>query len=81
MMAAQIKSCESNAANGQLFGTGMQGWHVLGHSVILQHVQQGCLSSIVQTKEQQFAGLLPQAQVDQSIAEPVPEKHFGSVIC
>ena len=33
---------------------------------------------IVQTKKQELAGLLPKAQVDQSVAEPIPEKHLGS---
>lgn len=39
----------------------MQRGHVLGEPVVLEHVQQGRFAGIVQTEEQQFAGLLPQA--------------------
>jgi len=49
---------------------------VLRHAVVLQHVQEGRLSGVIQTQEQEFAGFLPQAQVDKGIAEPIPEKHF-----
>lgn len=32
---------------------------MLGHSVIFQHVQQGCLSCIVQTQEKQLSRFFP----------------------
>ena len=50
---------------------------MLSHAVVLQHVQQGRLASVVQTKEEKLARLLPESKVGQDVAEPVPEKHLA----
>ena len=50
---------------------------MLSHAVVLQHVEQGRLASIVQAQEEELARLLPEAQVGQDVTEPIPEKHLG----
>ena len=75
-MSTQIESCESDVSERKFFRTGMEGGNVLGHSVVLQHVEEGRLSGVVQTEKEELARFLPKAQVDQSVAEPVPEKHL-----
>ena len=49
---------------------------MLGHAIVLEHVQECCFTGVVETQEEKLAGLFPQAEVRQDIAEPVPEKHF-----
>lgn len=45
---------------GNLFQlTGMESRYMLGHPVVLQHVKKCGLSSIIQTQEEEFAGLFP----------------------
>ena len=53
---------------------------MLGHPVVLEHVQQGRLSGVVESEEEQFAGLLPEADVGQDVAEPIPEEHLELAI-
>ena len=48
-MATQVECCEPDPVDGQLLGGGVEGGHVLGHPVVLQHVQQCCLPGIVQS--------------------------------
>ena len=50
---------------------------MLSHAVVLQHVEQGRLPGVVQAQEEEFAGLLPEAQVGQDVTEPIPEEHLG----
>ncbi len=75
-MSAQVEGGESDSVDGQLFGGGMQGGHVLRHPVVLEHVEQGRLARVVQPQEEELAGLLPQPQVSQHPREPVPHKHL-----
>ena len=42
---------------------------MLGHPVVLEHVEQGGLASVVEPKEQKLARLLPEAQVAQGTGE------------
>ena len=55
---------------------GVKGGDMLGHPVVLEHVEQGRLSGVVESEEEQFAGLLPEADVGQDVAEPIPEEHL-----
>ena len=50
---------------------------MLGHPVVLEHVEESRLAGIVESKEKEFAGLLPEANVRQDVAEPIPEEHLG----
>ncbi len=50
---------------------------MLGHAVVLEHMQQRRLARVVQAKKQQLPGLLPQSQVAQHAREPIPDEHGG----
>jgi len=46
-------------------------------SVILEHVQKGSLSGIVQTKEEDFSVLVQQPELREDIPKPVDNEHGG----
>ena len=58
----------------------MQRGHVLGHAVVLEHVQQGRLARVVQAEEEQLSRLLPEAEIAQHAGEPVPNEHDADLI-
>ena len=80
-MAPQVEGGEPDPVYGQLLAGGVQRGHVLGHAVVLEHVQQRRLPDVVQAKEQQLAALLPQAKVAQGAGHPIPEEHLVEVFC
>jgi len=49
VMATKIKGCKPDSVDGQFLGCWVQRRHVLGHSVIFQHVKQSCFASIVKS--------------------------------
>jgi len=51
VVAAKIKGGESDPVDAELLRGGMEGGDVLGHPVILEHVEQCGLSSIVQAQK------------------------------
>merc|ERR1712048_378991 len=54
LVTPQIKSLEPNVFDHELFRVRMKSGDMGCNTIILQHVKQGCLSSIVQTKEKNF---------------------------
>lgn len=58
-MSTEIKGCEFTVADGQLLGGGVHGGVRDGHSVVLEHVQQGGLSGVIETEEEQLGVLVP----------------------
>lgn len=42
-----------------------------GHSVVLQHMEEGCLSGIVKTKEEELCVLVEETQRGKSVPEPI----------
>lgn len=38
-MAAQIERGESDSVDGEFFRSRMQGWNVLSHAIVFQHMQ------------------------------------------
>lgn len=77
-MAAQIECGELYIANGKLFGCGMESRLEDSDTIILQHVQQGCLSGVIETEEQEFGMFVEQTQGRESIPEPVDNPHLGN---
>ena len=75
-MAAQVEGGEPDPVDGQLLAGGVERGHVLGHPVILEHVEQRRLPSVVQAEEQQLAALLPKAEVAKGAGHPVPQEHL-----
>ena len=54
----------------------MKGRHVLSHAIVLEHVQECGLAGVVETQEEKLAGLFPEAEIREDVAEPLPEEHF-----
>ena len=62
-MAPQVEGGEPDPVYGQLLAGGVQRGHVLGHAVVLEHVQQRRLARVVEAEEEQLARFLPKAEV------------------
>lgn len=78
LVAAQIKSAELDLCNGELFRGGMLRWVVLRQLLVLQHVQQRGLSSVVEAKEKNLRILVRQAERVEHGPEVVEEPHGES---
>ena len=55
--------------------------HMLSHSVIFQHTQEGSLPGIVQTKKHQLARLLPQAYPENKYTQSAVNSITWSIPC
>ena len=62
-MAPEIEGGKSDPVDGELLGRGVEGGHVLGHAVVLEHVQQRRLARVVQAEEEQLARFFPEAEI------------------
>jgi len=74
---SQVVGGEFHVPNSQLFRGGMEGRLESGQTVILQHVQQRRLSSVVEPKEQDFSVLVQETERCKDIPEPVNKEHYG----
>lgn len=56
--------------------TRVASWLVLHEAIVTQHVQERCLASVVETKEENLRILVHQSQGLQDTIEPIEEKHW-----
>ena len=75
MVTSEVKGSEADPIDGELLGSGVQCRNMLRHPVILEHVKQCRLASVVQSKEQQFPRFLPEAKIPQCSSYPLPKEH------
>lgn len=78
VMASQVEGGELDLPYGQFFWARVKSRDVLGHAIVLEHVQECCFTGVVETQEEKLAGLFPEAQVRKDITEPIPEKHLDT---
>lgn len=68
-MATEVESGESHRADGQL----LRGWVKRrlqsGQSIVLEHVEQGCLAGVVKAEEEQLGVLVPQAKRGEDVLD------------
>jgi len=60
-VAAKVERAELDLGDRELFGRWVLRWVVLREALVLQHVQQCGLASIVQAKEEDLGVLVRQA--------------------
>lgn len=58
LVTSEIKGLKFDVANDQFVRVGMQCGNVYLHSVLFQHVKQGCLSGVIETKKQNLGILV-----------------------
>jgi hypothetical protein len=71
-MASQVKGFEVDPCQLQLFRGRILRGLVLHHAVVLEHVHQGGLASVVQAQEQDLSVFVVKPQVIQHACQPVP---------
>lgn len=75
LMAAEVEGGELAVADGELLGGGVKSGLEHSDTVVLQHVQQGCLSSIVKTEEEELCVLVGEAERGEDIPKPIDDPH------
>merc|ERR1740130_321027 len=80
LVAAQVVSAEADVLNHELLSVRVQGRLQLRHPVVLQHVQQGSLASIVEAQEQDLRVLVVQTKVAEHVEKPIDDKHLDNAI-
>ena len=81
LVAAEVKGLELDAAHDKLLHRGLGGRLVDGKTVVLQHVKEGGLASVVEPKEQDLGVLVVKAQPRQYIKNPVEKEHLSLCLC
>lgn len=70
-MSTQIIRRKLDVSNRQFLTRRVQRRLKRCQPIVLEHVQQRRLASIVETEEEQLGGLVPQAERGQDVLEPV----------
>jgi len=77
LVTAQVKGCEADRTDAELFRSWVKSGVQDGDSVVLEHVKKRGLSCVVQTQEQEFSMLVQETKIGKGIPEPVDNPHFG----
>lgn len=81
LMAAEIEGGEFDVADGEFFRGGVKGRGQDGDSVVLEHVQEGGLSGVVETEEEQLGVFIGETEGGEDVKEPVEHPHVGGDVC
>ena len=68
-MTTEIESGEATIADGELFGSRVQGWLEHGHTVVLEHVEEGGLSGVVEAQEEKLGVFVEEPERGQNIPD------------
>ena len=74
-MSPQIMCRKPDIPNEQLLRSGMNCRLEGSEPVSPEHVQKGRFTGVIETQEENFAGLVLQTQVLEDISEPVINEH------
>ena len=77
LVTAEVECGKADIANGELLGRRVKGRLQDGDAVVLEHVQQRRLSSVVEAEKEQLSVLVKEPKRGQHVVEPVHDPHIG----